>query len=99
MVRLRCARGESGIWGQGLYYEIEDILCDVCVKLFLARKYNLKCPHPAWRTYLCEYYRKHVETAGSLIGRLLLRSIHALTQEGFELKVTLFVLASAINCL
>jgi hypothetical protein len=32
-----------------------------------------------------------VETAGSLLERLLPKSIHAVTAEGFELKVALFV--------
>lgn len=91
----------SRVYGDKAYnhYEIEDILSDVNVELCPARKSNSQRPHPAWRSYLCEYYRKRVETAGSLIERLLPRSIHAVTQEGFELKVALFVLASAINCL
>jgi len=37
--------------------------------------------------------RKIVETTGSLIERLLPKSIHAVTAQGFELKVMLFVLA------
>jgi len=43
--------------------------------------------------------RKIVETTGSLIERLLPKSIHAVTARGFELKVALFVLASSINFL
>jgi hypothetical protein len=43
--------------------------------------------------------RKIVETTGSLIERLLPKSIHAVTAKGFELKVMLFVLASSINFL
>ena len=38
-----------------------------------------------------------VETAGSLIEQLLPKSIHAVTSQGFELKVALFVIASSIN--
>jgi hypothetical protein len=40
-----------------------------------------------------------VETAGSLIERLLLKHIHSVTPQGFELEVGLFVLASSINAL
>jgi hypothetical protein len=40
-----------------------------------------------------------VETTGSLIERLLPKSIHAVTAKGFELKVALFVLACSINFL
>jgi len=38
-----------------------------------------------------------VETTGSLIARLLPKSIHAVTAKGFELKVALFVFACSIN--
>jgi len=43
------------------------------------------------------YHRKRVETAGSLIAQLLPKSIHAVTAQGFELKVALFVIASRLN--
>ena len=43
------------------------------------------------------YHRKRVETAGSLIAQLLPKSIHAVTSQGFELKVALFVIASSLN--
>jgi hypothetical protein len=43
-------------------------------------------------------YRKMVETAGSLIEQLLPKSIHAVTSQGFELKVALFVIAYSLNC-
>ena len=91
----------SHVHGDKAYnnYQIEDILADVGVEMQPIRKSNSKRPHPPWRTYLCEHYRKRVETAGSLIERLLPKSIHAVTQQGFELKVALFVLASSINCL
>jgi len=43
------------------------------------------------------YHRKRVETAGSLIAQLLPKSIHAVTPQGFALKVALFVIASSLN--
>jgi len=43
--------------------------------------------------------RKIIETTGSLIERLLPKSIHAVAAKGFELKVALFVLACSINFL
>lgn len=43
-------------------------------------------------------YRKMVETASSLIERMLPKSIHAVTSQGFELKVALFVIAYSLNC-
>jgi hypothetical protein len=44
-------------------------------------------------------FRKIVETTGSMLERLLPKSIHAVTAKGFELKVGLFVLATSLNFL
>ena len=43
-------------------------------------------------------YRKMVDTAGSLIEQWLPKSIQAVTSQGFDLKVALFVIASSLNC-
>ena len=51
----------------------------------------------SWMTYLLSCCRKVVETTGSLIERLLPKHIHAVTARGFELKVSLFVLAASLN--
>ncbi|KPL88074.1 transposase, partial [Levilinea saccharolytica] len=56
-------------------------------------------PVPPFFTYLQASIRKMVETTGSLLERLLPKSIHAVTARGFELKVALFVLATSINFL
>src|SRR5918992_5825194 len=53
------------------------------------RKKNSTRPVPAYIAYLQARGRKMVETAGSLIARLLPKSIHAVTSRGFELKVML----------
>ncbi len=89
----------SRVYGDKAYnnYEIEDIVAAVEVELKPIRKKHSKRAYPPWETYLANYYRKSVETAGSLIERLLPRCIHAVTRQGFELKVVLFVLASSIN--
>lgn len=79
------------------YYVIEDILADVDIQLTPMRKANSKRPEPPWMRYLQAVYRKTIETTGSLVERLLPKSIHAVTAAGFELKVVLFVLACSIN--
>jgi hypothetical protein len=61
------------------------------------RKKNSTRPVPAYLAYLQARGRKMVETAGSLVARLLPKSIHAVTSRGFELKVMLFVLAWGIS--
>jgi hypothetical protein len=50
-------------------------------------------------TYFQASIRKIIETTGSLIERLLPKSIHAVSARGFELKVALFVLACSIHFL
>jgi len=80
-------------------YLVEDLLDEADIHLAPDRKKNSKRPLPPWLRFFIRHYRNQVETAGSLIERLLPKSIHAVTAKGFELKVILFVLASSVNCL
>ena len=75
-------------------FPLKFLVLTVLGETFKERKENSLRPYPPWRTYLAAHYRKMVETAGSQIERLLPKSIHAVTQEGFELKVVLFCLAT-----
>jgi hypothetical protein len=80
-------------------YEVEDELQESAqLRLQPMRKKNSTRPFPPWVRYLQHHFRKRVETAASLVERLLPKSIHAITAAGFELKVVLFVLASGLNC-
>jgi Transposase DDE domain len=80
-------------------YEIEDLLKEVDhIQLIPMRKKNSKRALPPYISFVQSYHRKRVETAGSLIAQLLPKSIHAVTSQGFELKVALFVIASSLNC-
>jgi hypothetical protein len=80
-------------------YEIEDLLKEVDhIELLPMRKKNAKRAFPPFICFVQHYYRKMVETAGSLIEQLLPKSIHAVTSQGFELKVALFVIAYSLNC-
>ena len=80
-------------------YEIEDLLNEVDhIQLIPMRKKNSKRALPPSISFVQSYHRKRVETAGSLIEQLLPKSIHAVTPQGFELKVALFVIASSLNC-
>jgi len=80
-------------------YEIEDLLKEVeHIQLIPIRKKNSKRALPPYISFVQSYHRKRVETAGSLIEQLLPKSIHAVTSQGFELKVALFVIASSLNC-
>lgn len=91
----------SWITGDKAYndYLVEDIMREAGIDLLPLRKKNSLRSVPAYMTYLQASIRKMVETTGSLIERLLPKSIHAVTAKGFELKVALFVLACSINFL
>jgi hypothetical protein len=79
-------------------YEIEDLLKEVeHIQLIPMRKKNSKRALPPYISFVQSYHRKRVETAGSLIAQLLPKSIHAVTSQGFALKVALFVIASSLN--
>jgi hypothetical protein len=80
-------------------YDVEDALNESGLRMKPMRKSNSKRPFPPWVFYLQSTYRKIVETTGSMIERLLPKSIHSVTPQGFELKVGLFVLAASLNFL
>jgi len=80
-------------------YEIEDLLKEVDhIQLLPMRKKNAKRALSPSISFVQSSHRKRVETAGSLIAQLLPKSIHAVTSQGFALKVALFVIASSLNC-
>lgn len=80
-------------------YAIEDLLKEVDhIQLLPMRKKHSKRALPQTISFVQSYHRKRVETAGSLIEQLLPKSIHAVTSQGFELKVALFVIAASLNC-
>src|SRR5215468_6730678 len=79
-------------------YAIEDLLQEGDhIQLIPIRKKNSKRALPPSLSFVQHYHRKRVETAGSLIEQLLPKSIHAVTSQGFELKVALFVIATSLN--
>lgn len=80
-------------------YAFEDLLEGAGLDLEPLRKKNSLRPLPPWTHYLMASYRKMVETSGSMIERLLPKHIHAVTPQGFELKVAIYVLAASFNYL
>jgi hypothetical protein len=79
-------------------YELEDAAhAGANIHLMPIRKCNSTRSHPPWVAYLQARSRKIIETAGSQINQIMPRAIHAVTSEGFELKVMLFVLAYAFT--
>jgi hypothetical protein len=90
---------QSPITGDKAYtdYALEDVLQEADLHLLPLRTCKSKRPVPPWLQYLQAHDRKAVETAGSLLERLLPKHIHAVTPLGFELKGVLFVLALSLS--
>lgn len=79
-------------------YKIEDLLSQIAgIHLLPLRKKNSKRALPSYVTFVQHFYRKTVETASSLIERILPKSIHAVKPKGFELKVVLFIIAHSLS--
>jgi hypothetical protein len=62
-----------------------------------SRKSNSKRGDDVWRGYYKQLMRKRIETVFSQITNLFPRHIHAVTLDGFLLKVSMFVIAFALD--
>jgi hypothetical protein len=81
-------------------YTMEDVSLEAShIQLYPIRQKDSKRPLPPHIADVQHYYRQRIETVGSLIERMLPKTIHAVTAAGFELKVFLFVVAYSLNCL
>ena len=79
---------------------MEDVRLEAAeIHLCPIRQKNSKRTLPPYSAYVQHDSRKRIETGGSLLERMLPKTIHAVTAEGVELKVFLLVLAYSINCL
>jgi hypothetical protein len=79
-------------------YPSEDDLFDAeAVIAKVGRRSNSKRKDEPHERFLKEHMRKHIETEFSMLKARMLRSIHAVTKQGFLLKVALFVIAFAFD--
>ncbi len=79
------------------YTEYEDLRREhEQIELLADRRRNSLRPHPAPLSYLCQHFRKRIETTFSTLTGWLGRRLHAVTPQGCERKVFLTVLAYAI---
>jgi hypothetical protein len=91
---------EASLYGDSAYtdYGLEDIALDrKCIFLKIQRKSNAKRIDTLEQKYEKLKMRKRVETAISDIKKMFPRTIHAVTLEGFLIKLTLFVLGLQLN--
>lgn len=78
-------------------YELEDTYADEEVDLLVQRKSNSKRKDEPYRAFLKQYMRKAVETEFSVLTALMPKTIHAVTFQGFQIKLLAFILAFSIN--
>jgi len=91
---------ESSIYMDAGYtdYRAEDDAWDAeLIRLMVGRKSNSRRQDEPHVRYLKETMRKNIETTISELKAKMLRSIHAVTMQGFLLKVALFVIAFAFE--
>jgi len=80
------------------HYQTEDIAFDAeALHLMIGRRSNSIRPDEPHIRFLKETMRKKIETTFSVLKAKMLRSIHAVTEKGFLLKIALFVIAFAFD--
>ena len=92
----------SVLYGDSAYtlYELEALFQEAeGIELNIARKKNSKRPDAPYDAFVKTAMRKRIETAISEIVELTPHSIHAVTKEGFLLKILLFILAYQMKTL
>jgi Transposase DDE domain len=79
-------------------YELEDLFSE-CeqVQLQVCRKANATRKDESYMAFLKTYYRKRIETTFSGITSFFPKKIHAVTAQGFMLKIMLFIFAYTLN--
>jgi hypothetical protein len=79
------------------YLSEDDLFGAEGIHARVQRKSNSKRKDEPYVRFLKEYMRKAIETDFSQIKAKMLRCIHAVTKQGFLLKVALFVIAFAFD--
>jgi hypothetical protein len=74
-------------------YLLEEMLTENGIRLLANRKSNSKYPHNPCTEYRIGVGRKRVETAFSDISKYMPKKIHAVTDEGFLIKIIAFIWA------
>jgi IS5 family transposase len=90
----------SVVYGDKAYtdYTLEEYLAETeTIRLIPDRKANLKRQHSGCLRYLQSVLRKRIETTFSQLVSLFPRKIHAVTKEGFLLKLIVFIVSFSLK--
>lgn len=91
---------ESELYGDSAFteYEMEELYKETeLIKLMISRRANSKRPNLPYQAFLKTTMRKRIETTISEIVEMTPHSIHAVTLNGFLLKILLFIMAYQIK--
>jgi Transposase DDE domain len=79
-------------------YGAEDAAAEIDeIEFAPSRKKNSKRSDDCWRSYYKQLMRKRIETVFSQITSLFPKHIHAVTLDGFLLKLSMFIIAFALG--
>jgi DDE family transposase len=86
---------ESCIYADAGYtnYDFEDMMAEDGIWMMVQRRGNSTRKDEPWISYIKEQMRKGIETTFSELTARMPRRIHAVTKEGFMLKITLLIIA------
>ena len=90
----------ASIYGDKAYtqYSFEDDLQEFeKIKLIADRKTNATRQHSGYVRYLQSVLRKRIETTFSQLTSMFPRKIHAVTKEGFLLKLVIFIISFSVE--
>jgi hypothetical protein len=78
-------------------YTLEEMMNDDGISLLAARKQNAKKRHELWVEYVIATYRKRIEVTFSDMAKYFPKSIHAVTANGFLIKLIAFIFGYTID--
>ena len=79
------------------YMSEDDLEQTSQIKLKVMRKMNSKRQDEPWNQYIKQHVRHYIETVFSSITCVFPKSIHAVTYQGFLLKVEAFIFAFTLK--
>ena len=99
MMHLHLPAG-SEVYGDSGYtdYEQEDLYAE-CeqISLKIQRRKNSQRQDEPWESFYKKSLRQRIEQAFSQVGMRFPKTIHAITEEGFLIKIVLFLIAYALE--
>jgi len=90
----------SILYGDNAYtdYDYEDDCLEAeNIRMMIARKNNSHRQHQPWQDYMLSVRRKRIETTFSQLSNMYPKHIHAVTIDGFLIKVVMFIFIFTIN--